>query len=317
MKKIILILLLLTSTLCYGQGKYSVRKTYQYEKDDSTSKQLILTENFNANGLLVSSVARERVEDENGAQYVDMEKTQYTYKDTFVTDMLFVNKNGVHKGNTVTYGTYEGGDSTVIHYDYTIDEQGRKIKEIETKYVCERPMVCGFSYNLMDSTERAELREQRIRWTSSLTTVYQYDDCGLSRKMEYLKDSPTPNIVHSYSYDYDLGDHLSHLNCKLSEEHIGTQFTVFRYFEGGYKKCIVRSGYYSDLTIKANNSLEIRSQCISYIYNNKKNISEEQYHATPYSAYYSVKYYYDTFDKLIKKVTMLPEGNRTHLYTYE
>ena len=82
MQKYITILLLLTCSLCYGQGKYTVRKAYQYEGNDSTNAKWVLTEKFNKKGKLVYARYNEYPLNE---EYIGDGKNYYTYNDTLLT----------------------------------------------------------------------------------------------------------------------------------------------------------------------------------------------------------------------------------------
>ena len=323
MYKILTTLLLLITTLCYGQGKYTVRKTYQYKYNDSTNAKWVLTEKFNKYGKVVYARYNdyEIPEFDEVNYYEEDGKTYYTYYDTLLTTRLTVHKaHEWRTGGRVKLNTFVNGDSFKILYRYQFDDKKRLVHKTEIQN--ERALfmsLCGLSvHQLLADTEwinKTNLEEKNKKWLGpdTIDYLYTHSDCGLEKE-ECMQNG---HVIEKYLWRYESeGCYLKSHEFYSVPEMVLTTFNIYRHFKNSMVIYHVPMRNLRNAGPTDNMSLNVECYTTIYFYNKNKQIIEKRQNRTDNTM--EVFYFYDQYDRKTK--TVLTENNitkLTHLYTYE
>lgn len=301
MQRLITILLLITYSLCYGQGKYSVRKTYQYEGNDSNKKHLIETNKFNRQG----KIQDEDKADEDG--YVEKIKHYYNH-DTILSKTVHTHKSFTKKAIEWYYYDKNGrlfekrvnkyevqikscipineppqwGDTAITHYSY--DNAGNVIEEItrvkENKHV---PVVIG---GLGSELQTNRVINKYDNNNQLLSTVRQHIFSLNDRQIELARQEKWNDTITIDT---------------VEKMYPAIEQTIIHYHNPYYIDTI-----YVNYTFDTLNRVLTETEVKDYIHTKK----------TKYYAYLPekrlIKWVKTYFDRTINKTTIT-----TRLYTYE
>ncbi|MBS1772363.1 MAG: hypothetical protein JST82_05850 [Bacteroidetes bacterium] len=340
MYKYLAILLSLTSVLSYGQKKYTVRNTYQYEGDDSTNAKLVLTEKYNANGKIIHAkydYYTNTFEENNN--YYDVGENYYYYRDTFLIKQLEVHKavrwdlTGRKRLNS-----YINGDSSLFYYDYDIDKLGRiKSIKITSSEKVSYNMMCGNEAELFDDT--LSLRDTLLRsmkqqlvdmhnkmedskqWSipTVQSTSYEYDEHGLAT--ETTNQGVALGQKYIYDYEYNTNKLISktaYIKSEKNNEFIYAATYLYKYYPDHSTVYRIGNWMLKKAVPDDKGILSVPSTVRTSYYNLKKLLTRVIIADGYDNSIHTIYFYYDKYDRLTKDVTQYFEHSKiTHRYTYE
>lgn len=317
MRGILIILLLLAVNLCYGQGKYTLRKTYQYEGNDSTNAKWVLTEKYNTNNKVVFARFNKYkgYADDSNDDFERNGKAYYTYNDTNIINILTAYKKRIiDSSGVITLNTYKGGDTEIVHYEYKYDSTGRVIemKEKEYSYKMTPPQSC-MGFNEITPLNVQMYREGLYHHHDTLDYYkvrYVYNDNGLVFEDEFPNTIGQIRTVYLYEY---LGKSSLKAVVNTNEQNPVTRI----YFYNGDTTKICSYNKFSLFSTSAitNNTLSIPCYCDMIVYDKSKRKRIEL--LNNYIGVIIKEYFYDEYGRKIKDISTLTDSKLTHLYTYE
>lgn len=188
MKKILSILSLVTSALCYGQEKYKICRIYLYQGDDSLNKKLSITERYSTKGMIVSREYHLHYDDDgkiSGTQTGLAAIEKYDYN----LDTLLV------KSETVRIWKQGRSDTELVYYYYGTNNKLTKVESHE------------YGYIYLTDRDFFDLSTLNRDWRPVQITTYKYD---INNKVieTKTKEKESNLLLSIEGYQYDNQDSL-------------------------------------------------------------------------------------------------------------
>ena len=325
MKHTLIILLLLTTTLCYGQG-YKVCKVYFENNKDSRGNGLYSEEHYNKYGKttyykLYGENKHDSIESytslSDTTKYQSAEYTNYNYRDSFLISSVSYSFNSYRDQD-------KKADTSKQFYYY--DSKGLLIEERYTEYTKHTHGSC--------------IPDRERTWGDTIINYYKYDN----RVNKILDSFGSRKSTNPEYLNLDEGGNVGHIVDSTMHAEKGTKHIVpvTRYVFDDKNRLILEIKeeeewtakyeyiYRKDTTFTITIGENPDTTITTYVYDKYGRILEEAkiLRTLEYNTVFTLKYYYAyrPEKKLIKttqnKVYLNPEDNdkgciKTFLYTYE
>jgi hypothetical protein len=318
-----------------------VRKTYQYNDNDSTNQKLVLTEKFNEHGKITYAKYDDYWQyTEEYDEYDDAGENFYTYRDTFLIKKIIAH-NAIRwglRGREAT-NSVVNGDSFLTNYEYAFDNAGRikSIRMVKTEKTAYRGM-CGIAAEifsdttyLKDSTLRSmkqslvDMRnetENQRHWSPFVTEAISrtYNDYGI--ESETIEENGVITEKDVYTYDYDR----LHVDSKevyydfMKNNDLRYNGTyVYKYYDDHTTEYLLSKRTLKNMVLDAPSNATTYNFKPSYTtiyFDKQKHITRME--GGSGDSITITNLYYDTYGRRIKDVTVTYDHSKlTHHYTYE